>query len=97
MVRSDCFTVSPEEADLIEAMALVGYGEMYGVNVPAGGGEFIEWGNLPQATRDLILYIRSGFPYIDVLTVHKGMPAFAEFDGEIRGFHCRKKVRFPTG
>ncbi len=96
MVKSGLFTVSPEEADLIEAIDLVGYGELYSVDVPAGGGEFIEC-ELPKATQDLILYIRSGFPHIDILTVHHGQPAFAEFDGEIRGFRCRKKVKFPTG
>ncbi len=97
MVKSGLFTVSASEADLIEAMSQVRYGEIYGVEIPPGGGDFIEWDELPQPTKDLILYIRSGVQHIDVLTVHNGLPTAAETDMKVYGFRCRKKVKFPTG
>ena len=95
MVNSHLECISPYEADLIEAMRLMQFGEMFGVDVPADGGQFIEM-HLPQATHDLLLYIRSGVQHIDVLTVHHGQPVQAETDSKILGFRCRRKVKFPT-
>lgn len=95
MVKSQSQFVSSHEADLIDAIRQVQFGELYGVEIAAGGGDFIEM-PLAPAMWDLILYIRSGVQHIDVLTVHHGQPIQAETDCKILGFRCRKKAKFPT-
>ena len=87
--------MSASEADLIEAMQRVQYGELFGVEVAPGEGQ-LDGLDLPAATRDLLLTIRSGVQYIDVLTVHNGQPTQAETDCKILGFRCRIKIKFPT-
>ena len=95
MVKSQSQLVSSHEADLIDAIREVQFGELYGVDIPASETRLIEK-PLTPVMWDLILYIRSGVQHIDVLTVHHGQPIQAETDCKILGFHCRKKTKFPT-
>jgi hypothetical protein len=94
MVKTYLELVSPGEADLLEAISLVEYGEMFGVEIEQGEGQWIET-EISPAMRDLLLYIRSGVQHIDVLTVHCGQPTQAETDSIIFGFRCRKRIKFP--
>lgn len=89
------FAVSPGEADLIEAIRKVQFGELYGVEIDQNEGRWVEH-EIAPAIRDLLLYLRSGVQSIDILTVHHGQPIQAETDCVLWGFRCRKKVRFPT-
>ncbi len=95
MVRSLSLKLTGPELDLVCAMRELGFGEMFGVEIPDAEQETRLM--IPQATYDLILHIRSGVRYIDVLTVHRGQPTLAETDLKIDTFRCRKKVKFPTG
>jgi hypothetical protein len=95
MVKSTSDYLTPSEYDLVEAIQQVCFGEIYGVEIEQGGGQWIET-NLSPAMLDLIFFIRSGVQYIDVLTVHQGQPTLAETDCKINGFRCRQKLKFPT-
>lgn len=86
--------VTPVEAKLLDTIAEMQYGEIFGVEVPAGV-PLIERDLSPQQL-SLIEYLRSGCQSIDILTIHAGSPVMAENDRIIHGFRCRKKVRFPT-
>jgi hypothetical protein len=95
MVISSPICLTPGEADLIGAIEKVRFGEIFGVEIDQGGGQWVEM-DLTPAMWDLIMYIRTGVQYIDILTVHNGQPTLAETDCKIRGFLCRQKIKFPT-
>ena len=88
--------VSYPEWELLEAIRALHFGEMYGVEVDLTQDQWMDY-KLTPAIRDFLLYLRSGIPYIDVLTVHNGQPAIAETDLKINKFKCRRRVKFPTG
>ena len=93
MVKSALVKLSDPEYRLITAIQSVNFGEMFGVEVQHEEPtlEYLA----TQQEQDLIFVIRSGYQYIDVLTVHNGQPTLAELDQIIDGFRCRKRVRFP--
>lgn len=95
MVKSAMIYLTPGEADLVGAIQKLQHGEIFGVEVEQGGGQWVEM-SLSPALRDLILYIRSGVQSIDILTVHNGQPSLAETDFKINGFRCRKRIKFPA-
>jgi hypothetical protein len=85
--------VSKSEKKLLDATRYVRFGEMFSVEVPDGFYEVPE--QLSTAEADLLNFIRSGHPHIDILSVHAGEPTCAEIDFCLNGFRCRKKARFP--
>ena len=93
MLRST-MKLSEAEVKLLEAIHEVGYGEMFGVEVPHGAPNSNR--EVSKNFKDLVEFVRDGNQYIDVLTIHQGEPVTAEIDQEIKGFRCRKKRRFPT-
>jgi hypothetical protein len=83
--------VSIPESRLLDTIALIGFGEIYGVNIPVT--VYLNSRELTDPEWKLITFIRAGHPYTDVLHIHQGAPAMAE-DEEILGFKCRKKTKF---
>jgi hypothetical protein len=88
--------VSYPEWELLEAIRELKFGEMYGVEMDLTQDQWMDY-KLTPAITDFLLYLRSGIPYIDVLTVHNGQPVIAETDLKIDKFKCRRRVKFPTG
>jgi len=86
--------VSTSVALLQEAMSSIGYGEMYGVEVPETSGKTII--EASANLRDLNWIIEQGQRKFDVITVHQGKPVYFETDQIVGGFRCRKKVKLPT-
>jgi len=86
--------VSKKERDLLLSIRDLGYGEIFGIEIPDENPEFDF--AVTKAELDLITMIRNGMGYIDVLTVHNGEPAISENDFKDRGFRCRKKIKYPT-
>ena len=71
------------------------FGELFGVDLDLRGPR--ENMNVSLNERDLVQFILDEEAcYIDVLTVHQSEPVTAEMDMEVRGFRCRKKIKFPT-
>lgn len=98
MLKSSVIRITLPEANLIDTIQFVKYGELYGVEIPDESNLLMPFERaLSQAMIDLINQIRNGGQYIDVLTIHNGQPTCAEYDFKLNGFRCRKKVRFPTG
>ena len=85
--------LTEDEAQLIEALREVAFGEVYGVCLTEGPVGRLR--RLSSAERALILEMRDGTKDISVLHVHEGQPTYAEVDEKIKGFRCRKKIRFP--
>ena len=91
-----CFIAVPESVKtLLRTTRELHYGELFGVEIdPTGPRENLQ---VSSNERDLVrLILDEGTCYIDVLTVHQSEPVLAEMDVEVRGFRCRKKVKFPT-
>lgn len=84
--------VSMPESRLIDTIRELGFGELYGVNIPET--VYLNAKELAEPEWKLVTFIRAGHPTIDVLSVHQGLPALAENDGEFNGFRCRKKTKF---
>jgi hypothetical protein len=95
MVKTKLELVSPGEADLLEAISVLEFGEMFGVEIRQGEGQWIET-EISQEMHALPLYTRTGIQYIDVLTVYRGQPVQAETDSILFGFRCRKSMKFPN-
>jgi hypothetical protein len=93
MVKSEL--VSYPEWELLEAIRELKFGEMYGVEIDLTQDQWMDY-KLTPAITDFLLYLRSGIPYIDVLTVHNGQPVIAETDLKIDKFKCRRRVKFPS-
>ena len=85
--------VSRQERDLLDAIRGLVYGEIFGADIDDAPKTF----NVVVSVyaEDLIDLLRSGVQHIDVLTVEKGEPTFAEIDQISEGFRCRKKIKFP--
>lgn len=86
-------SIPSHAADLIEAIRLLKFGEMFGVDVDMQSPLLLM--SLTEKERSLVNLLEDG-SYIDVLTVHQGEPWLAEQDQKIGGFNCRKKIKFPT-
>jgi hypothetical protein len=86
--------VSKNESGLLETMRSIGYGEMFSVEVP--DALYTVPQELSTSEADLIEFIRSGHPHIDVLRIHAKEPTCAEVDFKENGFSCRKKYKFPA-
>ena len=80
---------------LLVAIRDMKFGEMYDVDIPECDDKPVQE-ELTPCQRDLIEAIRNGLQEISILSIHNGEPAFAETDCVIRGFRCRKKIKFPT-
>ena len=83
------------EARLVDALRDVAYGEIYGIQVEPGERNRLY--RLSAAERSLIFEIRDGLTSISVLHIHDNQPVYAEVDEKIGGFHCRRKIKFPSG
>jgi hypothetical protein len=91
-----CIVVIPEAVKkLLLTTRELRFGELYGVDLEMRGprNNF----EVSKAEKDLVkLILDDEACYIDVLTVHQSEPVTAEMDMEVRGFRCRKKIKFPT-
>jgi hypothetical protein len=85
--------VSKNESSLLQTMRSVRFGEMFSVEIPDDLYKVPE--ELTTSEADLIEFIRSGHPHLDVLRIHAGEPTCAEIDFVMNGFSCRKKAKFP--
>ena len=95
MLQSTLVSLSLPEANLVDTIQFVQFGELFGVEIPSEENTLER--QVSPAMLELILYIRTGCQYIDVLSIHNGQPTFAETDFKKNGFRCRRKVKFPTG
>jgi hypothetical protein len=86
--------ISDGEFDLINAVRRVGFGEIYGAEIKLG--EPNRSVALNANERALIMEIRNGLQYIDVIHVHEKKPVYIEIDEKINGFCTRKKIKLPT-
>lgn len=86
--------LSVPEIKLLNAVRDLGFGEIFGADVPDAPCTLMM--DLNEAEWKLVNWLRAGHTHIDVLSVHMGMPALAETDYEKDGFRCRKKTKFPT-
>jgi hypothetical protein len=86
--------VTVREADLIQTIRRLAYGEIYGVEIE-DGLRLIDV-DVSECEHSLIDLIRDGQHDISVLHVHQSQPALAELDFVEKGFRCRKKIKFPT-
>ncbi len=81
--------------NLLRTTRDLNFGELFGVDLDLRGPR--ENMIVSQNERDLVQFILDEEAcYIDVLTVHQSEPVTAEMDLEMRGFRCRKKIKFPT-
>ena len=85
--------ISEREYDLLQTMAEIGFGEIYGLD-PEPQPKTIE-AQVSKNFQDLLEIMREG-ARISVLTVHQGEPVTAEIDEKIKDFRCRKRVKLPT-
>jgi hypothetical protein len=99
MLLSSLTVISLPEANLIDTIQQLQYGELYGIEIEVTDLDNEDLSlsrTLSPAMRDLISYIREGCQSIDILTIHNGQPTCAETDFKLNGFRCRRKTKFPT-
>jgi hypothetical protein len=90
MIKFAC-SVSASEKTLLDAVALVEFGEITGIDVLSGKQ------NIPVKLTDkqqaLISHMRDGHEHIDRLIVHAGEPMQIENEFTLHGFKCIRKLR----
>jgi hypothetical protein len=91
-----CLVVVPQAVkELLWTTRELQFGAIFGVDLDLRGPR--ENMTVSPAERDLVkLILDEEACYIDVLTIHQSDPATAEMDMAVRGFRCRKKIKFPT-
>lgn len=86
------FSVSAEEADLLDAITELQYGEILEADIPTAMAEIER--KVTDNELKLIKLIRQGNPHIENIKVHQGKPTQVCITGTRGALRYKKKITF---